>query len=56
MKTKTIVPKPRNPLVRAVLHRKAGVHRRGRSGVRHRMRMALQDELLAADDRGTGKA
>jgi len=40
-------PKPRNPLVAAALQRKAGAHRRSRSGVRHRLRMALQRDLSA---------
>ena len=44
---KTNATKPRNPLVAAALLRKAGVHRRSASGVRHRMRMALQRELRA---------
>jgi hypothetical protein len=45
MKTKTT--RPRNPMVVPALHRKAGTHRRGNSGVRHRMRMALLRELRA---------
>ena len=45
MKTNAI--KPRNPLVAAARQRKAGVHRRSVSGVRHRMRTALQRELRA---------
>jgi hypothetical protein len=44
---KTHATKPRNPLVAAALLRKAGVHRRSASGVRHRRRMALQHELRA---------
>jgi hypothetical protein len=44
---KVKAPKPRNPLVTAVLQRKAGAHRRSPSGVRHRLRMALRSELLA---------
>jgi hypothetical protein len=51
MKTKTIALKPRNPLVAPALHRKAGTHRRSRSGLRHRLRMALQKEL-ESDSRG----
>jgi hypothetical protein len=46
MKTKPIALKPRNPLVAAALHRKAGAHRRSRGGIRHRLRMALQREML----------
>jgi hypothetical protein len=38
-------PKPRNPFVVAALRRKAGAHRRGQSGQRHRQRMALRAEL-----------
>jgi hypothetical protein len=44
---KVKAPKPRNPMVTAVLQRKAGAHRRSRSGVRHRLRTALRAELLA---------
>jgi len=48
MKTiKAVTLKPRNPLVAAARLRKAGVHRRNPSGVRHRLRMTLQRELQA---------
>jgi hypothetical protein len=47
MKIKVTAVKPRNPLVAAALQRKAGAHRRSRSGVRHRSRLALQLELQA---------
>jgi hypothetical protein len=48
MKTKTIPRTPRNPLVAAALQRKAGAHRRSPSGLRHRLRVALQREIQAA--------
>jgi hypothetical protein len=48
MKTKTATSKPRNPLVKAALQRKAGAHRRSPSGVRYRLRMALHRELRSA--------
>jgi hypothetical protein len=47
MKIHVTAAKSRNPLVAAALQRKAGAHRRSRSGVRHRSRMALQRELQA---------
>jgi hypothetical protein len=48
MKTTSIARKPRNPLVAAALQRKAGAHRRSPSGLRHRLRVALQREIQAA--------
>lgn len=42
----TVTPsKPRNPLVAALLHRRAGTHRRSTGAQRQAARMALRREL-----------
>jgi hypothetical protein len=46
MKITINTPKPRNPLVAACLHRRAGLHRRGPGASRQLAKRELQRELL----------
>lgn len=45
MKLRVSAPKPRNPLVAAAAQRKAGSHRKSKSGERQEQKAALKKEL-----------
>lgn len=45
MKLRVPQPKPRNPLVAATAQRKAGAHRRSKSGERQQEKSALRRQL-----------